>query len=567
MTLKSRWIPGLLALLVVLSLAPAAFAQVSITITTDPSTNEIGTNHHAQTASPGVAGDGVLISGSLVANSVLSTTSLVFSYPAPITSGSGFQSAFAGRAIPAIPTGDPISVQGASGVFSAVSNPVVSTSGGTVSVALPVCGSSPPLTAAGCNQSGAQAATINSQGGLFRLVGVRIDANGKTGAQTMTASLSNVTNNYLLATTGAQNVISNIVANGVSTSLGTRTGSTTSAANSGAASIFTNRTAAKAQGSFLLTEGCSNCWRTNTQNSNSTGGLTNGQDTQIRLTFTGMPTGVTLSLAIQTSSTITATISNASITSTANTANIVFTGTALSLTEQVEVDITNITTSGSTAALTPGSITVTATMFPIDTSAFGAADANGNVTVSETGGYPRFTDLETAPISVVNIVAANTTMLIPYALVSGPIDTGIALANTTVDAFPSGSAIPSNGTIKFDFFPNATTGSGAGAPFSVTTSATARVNNLDSNGNLVAGSLLAVNTSQLLPLAGVTTGSFQGYIFITANFLNAHGMAFMSDYKTFFLSEPILILAPPAASPRSGPTHASIGAGAEVLLF
>jgi hypothetical protein len=156
-------------------------------------------------------------------------------------------------------------------------------------------------------------------------------------------------------------------------------------------------------------------------------------------------------------------------------------------------------------------------------------------------------------------------MLIPYALVAGAIDTGIEIANTTLDAFPTGGAIPTNGTLKFDFFPS--TATGAGTPFSVQTSATSRVNNLDSNGNLIAGSILAVNTSQLLPLAGIPSGGFQGYIFITANFLNAHGVAFMSDYKTFFLSEAILVLPPPAAAPRSAPQHGNIGNGVEELSF
>jgi len=182
------------------------------------------------------------------------------------------------------------------------------------------------------------------------------------------------------------------------------------------------------------------------------------------------------------------------------------------------------------------------------------------------GVFPRFADLEVGPVTIVSIVPANTVLLIPYALVLGGIDTGIEIANTTADPFggaASGGAVATNGTLRFDFFP--TTSTGAGTSFGFTTSATNRLNTLDANGNLVAGSILAVNTSQLLPFAGVTTGGFQGYIFVQANFLNAHGMAFMSDYKTFFLSEPVLVLGPPATNPRNAPTHG--GSGAEVLLF
>ena len=566
MTFKSRWTPGLLALLVVLTLAPASFAQVSLQISTDPSTNEIGTNHMAQTASPGVPGDGILISGVLVANSNLSTTTLIFTYPAPITSGSGnpLPGPRNPLGIPAIPTADPIRIEGASGVFASVSNPSVSTTAGTVAILLPVCGSSPPLSTPGCNNTvpAIQPTTINTQGGLFRLVGVRIDANGKTGAQNVTPALDSVTNNYLLSSSAALPVISNIVAAGVTVSTGARTGTTTLPANQGPASIFTNRASAKPNGTLLLTEGCANCWRSATQSSNSTSAIDNG--TNIKLTFTGVPTGVTLTLSSQASTFIANTLSNATITPLLNTTTVSFTGTSLASTEQVEIDY-NVTAGTSTTALTPGAITVTATIAPNDSSAFSAPDTNGNVTVTNTGGYPRFTDTETAPVTVVNIVPSSTTMLIPYALVAGAIDTGIEIANTTLDAFPTGGAIPTNGTLKFDFFPS--TATGAGTPFSVQTSATSRVNNLDSNGNLIAGSILAVNTSQLLPLAGIPSGGFQGYIFITANFLNAHGVAFMSDYKTFFLSEAILVLPPPAAAPRSAPQHGNIGNGVEELSF
>jgi hypothetical protein len=403
---------------------------------------------------------------------------------------------------------------------------------------------------------------------LFRVVGVRIDANGKTGAQTVTPALDSVTNNYLLASSSPLPVINNIVASGLSVSLGARTGTTTPPANIGAASIFTNRGSAKPNGTMLLTEGCASCWRTNTQNSNSTGGLTTGnpggQDTEIKLTFTGIPTNVSLALTVQTSNTISANLNNFTITPTVNTTTVTFSATSLSSTEQVEIDYTVGSTG--TTTLTPGAITVTATMSPTDSSAFGPPDpTTGVVTVSENGGYPRFTDTETAPVSVVNIVPSSTTMLVPFAVVGAPIDTGIAIANTTLDAFPTGGAIPTNGTLKFDFFPNSATG--AGTPFSVQTSATSRLNNLDSNGNLIAGSTLAVNVSQLLPLAGITGGTFTGYIFITANFLNAHGAAFVSDYVHFQLSEPLMILPPPAAAPRSSPAHGNIGQGAEQLLF
>src|SRR5437899_9362581 len=92
MTLKSKWMSGLLALVVVLALAPASFAQISISIATDPSNGEIQTNHHAMTAKPNV-GDGVTIIGSFQNPSNLSTTTLTLSYPVPITTSACTQTA------------------------------------------------------------------------------------------------------------------------------------------------------------------------------------------------------------------------------------------------------------------------------------------------------------------------------------------------------------------------------------------------------------------------------------------------------------------------------------------
>jgi hypothetical protein len=549
MTLKSKWMSGLLALAVVLALAPASFAQVSISIATDPSSGEIQTNHHAMVAKPN-PGDGVTIIGTLQNPSSLSTTTLTLQFPVPITNNT------------TVPAADAIRIVGASGLFANVSNPTVSTSLGTVSITLPACGVSPPLSVATC---GAGTGT-NAQGGTMVLVGVRIDANAQAAGATLSvsASLNNGANGYFMGTSSATIISAlapGIAANGLA--IGALSGGT----SQGTASIFTNRSIVKPGGSFIITEGCASCWRTATQSSNSTAPTANGSN--IRLTFNNIPTGVTMTLTAKqastggTASTFTPTVTPGTLTATSNTATISFNSTSTSSTEQVEVDLTvsNVTT---TATLSAASITVTATMAPIGD----AFDGGATGFPTESGGFPRFADLEVGPITVVSIVPANTVLLIPYALVAGAIDTGIEIANTTADPFggaAAGGAVPTNGTIRFDFFPSTSTG--AGTTFGFTTSATNRLNTLDANGNLVAGSILAANTSQLLPFAGVTTGGFQGYIFITANFLNAHGIAFMSDYKTFFLSEPVMVLSPPATASRNTPKHENVGAGAEVLLF
>jgi hypothetical protein len=550
MTVKSKWMSGLLALVAVLALAPASFAQVSISIATDPSAGEIQSNHHAMVAKPN-PGDGITIIGSLQNPSNLSATNLVLQFPVPITSNT------------TVPGADPIKIVGASGLFVNVGNPTVSTSLGRVTIALPACGSSPPLSASVC-QSGE--GPPNSQGGTMVLTGVRIDAAAQAAGATLsvTASLSNGANGYFLGTSSA--TIISALAPGIAAN-GVAIGALSGGVSQGTASIFTNRSVVKSTASFTITEGCGSCWRSATESSNSTAPTPNGSN--IKLTFNNVPAGVTLTLSAKqatasgTPNGVTPTLTPTTITAASNTSTISFGSTNTSSTEQVEVDVvvSNVTT---TASLTSTSITVQATMAPLGD----PFDAGATGFPTESGGFPRFADVEVGPVTVVSIVPANTVLLVPYALVSGAIDTGIEIANTTADPFggpAAGGAVPTNGTIRFDFFPSTSTG--AGTTFGFTTSATNRLNTLDANGNLVAGAILAVNTSQLLPFAGVTTGGFQGYIFVTANFLNAHGIAFMSDYKTFFLSEPVLVLSPPATASRNSPQHTNVGAGAEVLLF
>jgi hypothetical protein len=154
-------------------------------------------------------------------------------------------------------------------------------------------------------------------------------------------------------------------------------------------------------------------------------------------------------------------------------------------------------------------------------------------------------------------------MLMPYAAVFPPFDTGLAVANTSADPFgtANGGASPSAGSIRLDFFPTASTG-GAGTSFSLTTSSTVRPGvGLSSDGTLAAGATWTVLLSQVLSAAG-QSGSFIGYVFIQANFLNAHGTATISDFRTYSLTANVLILLPPATSPRSSPAG-----GAEALDF
>ena len=572
--------PGLLAILVALALAPSSFAQVSITLTPTPSPNEINTNHSAQTSDPSTLGAGILITGALLANSPLTTTVLAIAYPTTITSSPALcdtslstssvsnnanqpTAGDAGAVSPnntliaacssaLIPSEDPIAVSGATGVFQNISGLRLNTNLKRIEIDLPGF----PTTA------------VNMTSGSFRITGVRLDMNGITAPVVATATLGSAANNYLLSTTSAT-VINGAGAGIASLAIGARTGQT----NQGTAAIFTNRTVPKGTASLLITGGFAGAFRTRSQLSNSGIAFANSNEnsTRVQLTFTGIPTGVTLNLTVNGStslfcaaancngSTLVGTSGTTTVTSTANVATLeIQDAPSLGSTPTIEVDVTSISLTSTAAVTTPAAITVSATMAPVCTT---NVDASGSPII--TNGYPCFTEADVGPVTIANILPTSTTMLMPYAITSPPFDTGLAVANTTADPFGStgGGATATSGTMKFDFFPTSATG-GAGTPFSLTTSSTNRPGaGLSSDGTLASGATYTVLLSQLLTAAG-QTGNFTGYLFITTSFLNGHGTATISDFRTYSLTANVLVMPPPATASRATPSS-----GAELLHY
>jgi len=259
MTSKSR-LAGLVTMLMLFAMAPAVFAQVSITIIPDVDNGDINTNNNALAANPGSNGSGVLVVGSLVAASPLTTTVLRIAYPGPITSlpsggtnctiggfttlnvGNGNGGAFSCGFASGVPTADPIRILGASGVFASMNvQPLLNTTNQRIEIQLP-------------GTSG----VTNSSSGSFRLVGVRINANGLTGAQTVSASLNNTVNNYLTGSPSTGTVINSLNPGIGSLAIGLAPGNSTIGGvpinpGPGAATVFTNRNVARSIGSFILT--------------------------------------------------------------------------------------------------------------------------------------------------------------------------------------------------------------------------------------------------------------------------------------------------------------------------
>jgi len=539
---SSKWMIGLVAIMLILAIAPSSFAQVQIQIFNTPSGTEIKTGRNVVTADPGSVGAGILVSGSLVANSTLTTTTLTLTFPAPITSSvSAVDGTVAGGTTTGLPASDPLIIQGATGLFASVSAvATVNYSAGTIQITLPGFG-----------------AATNALSGSFRVSGVRMDVNGKTAPLTVTGSLGSSANNYINQST-TQTLITALGDGIASGSLAT--GTFTGLTNQGTALMFTNQTNATyadATTSFKLDEGFVNAWRTATQSATNGSPIANG--TQIRLTIAGLPTGVTLTLSQNllngyagTGGSPGITLSAGALTSTTTQTTITFTSTDTAKVESLAFDGT--LTGTPTGTLTAGSITVTATMAPVQTSGFstttGTSIPNRNGVV--------FSQTDVGPLTVGNIVAANTTMLIPYAVKVGSYDTGIAIANTTADPFgtTTGGASPQAGVVTFTLYPR--TDTGAGTSFALTTSASVRPGTgLATDGTVASGGTWTGLITDLMTAAG-KTGDFFGYLFIQTSFLNAHGAAYIFDGRGFTSATPVLVLAPPQQTSRNTSTVESL---------
>jgi hypothetical protein len=561
---SSKWILGLMAAVLVVALAPSSFAQVNIQIFNTPSPQEVATARNAQTSDPASVGNGILVSGALIATSPLTATGLIFTFPATVSSSNaGASCVLADGTVltncsisGSVPSADPIRIDGATGLFASATIATVNWTAGTVNITLP-------------------ASASNSSSGTFRLVGTRIDVNGKTAPLNATATLSSSSNNYILQTTTIP-IISALGSAIASMTVGTNGTNP----NGGTALLFTNQTGgtpADGSASVVLAEGFASAWRTTTQvNTQGIDSSATMNGTLIRLTLNGLPAGVTATLTIPGTggvtnaipgttgavfiATGTNTVSIDASTSTSNIAYIKFVSDNLSAVETLQV---NIALSGvPTAALAAGSISLTATASPVG-NALNSSNQPTQSTPNNAGGglatgYVRFAAADTT-VTVGSIVAANTTLLIPYAVRVGTYDTGIAIANTTADPFgtSAGGATAAAGTMTFTMFPRNATG--ADPSFALTTSSTVRPGvGLSTSGTLVAGGTWTGLMSDIMTAAG-KTGDYFGYIFIQTNFLNAHGAAYIFNGAGFTSSTPVLVLLPTASNTRNTTSAESLG--------
>jgi len=185
-----------------------------------------------------------------------------------------------------------------------------------------------------------------------------------------------------------------------------------------------------------------------------------------------------------------------------------------------------------------GTMTVNAGYAPNPTSGL-FTTAQGSVARWDLN-VPRFADTSTA-LNLAQVTICSTSLLFPYVTNQAGFDTGIAIANTSVDPFGTGAQA---GTCSLNWYgtgsPAATT-LGAGGPGTTT--------------NIAGGTVVTA-------LASTTVPGFQGYMIAVCNFQFAHGFAFVSDLGARNLAMGYLALIMNAPSGNYRPTGS-----AEELVF
>jgi hypothetical protein len=180
------------------------------------------------------------------------------------------------------------------------------------------------------------------------------------------------------------------------------------------------------------------------------------------------------------------------------------------LNETVEIPVwISYTASPSTNSPAPGTMTVNMAYAPNPTGGLFTAAAGG--AASSSLPIPRFADTSTAT-NVATVTICSSALLFPFVTNTNGFDTGLAIANTSVDPF--GTAAQS-GTCTLNWYGNATASSNPAA------------STLGSGG---VGSTTAIAAGTVATaLASVTVPNFQGYMIAVCNFQFAHGFAFVSD--------------------------------------
>jgi hypothetical protein len=387
-------------------------------------------------------------------------------------------------------------------------------------------------------------AAVNS----FSLTGVLSSLVG-TGLTSLTANVSvNPSSNVLI--TAGQNVAT-VITSVQPTPISAAPGAPTALYFSGTGLAVPGR----ANTVFTITENYIDFFR----NFSATQYATATHDTQLLITFSGLPAGAFLTGcgAVATGGPTPPAVNVVTAPSALAPTILLLDFAAdaqLGVIETITVTCTGLN-APTTLPTTATAVTATVTAAPVGTAfctpgttVCGTAGTNA---LPGTGAVPRFANTPVSVGTVLSFTPNTTTMIIPYALgdpaanpPAGTFDTGIAIANTSTDIvgtasiFAAGGATAQTGTVTFSFFPN----DGVAANrFSFTTAA------------IAAGASYVANVSDILKQAGRTT-AFSGYIIAVANFTNGHGMSFVyggTAAGRLTSASDVLVIPSPILSPRT----------------
>lgn len=283
-------------------------------------------------------------------------------------------------------------------------------------------------------------------------------------------------------------------------------------------------------------------------------------DTQLSIILSNIPNGFTIAncSAVMTDTAGTATAGSPTISATNITAaSPILTVNFNALLDLTAVDVlwvvcTNVAAGTAVTPLPSTPITAQVTMSPTGL-AVSAGPGNPALTGLTTGQIPRYQQalVPSTPVTLVLFPPSNTVLLLTFGFVGPGYNTGIAVANTTLDPFTpaGGGAVPSEGTVSFLLVKN----DGTSRTYTTTTGSPG--SGLTGAGIVKSGSTYVVNLSEILTAANYGT-SFTGYVFVTANFTFAHGAATIYTTSTgaAALSSPVLVLVPVStAAPRATP--------------
>jgi len=233
--------------------------------------------------------------------------------------------------------------------------------------------------------------------------------------------------------------------------------------------------------------------------------------TRIRINFSNIPAGVTLSLpvSIGTGCTGTTPTSCATATTSGDLGAFSMAGSAISLTSSGSVTYQVTGQSGAAIDQFNVPVTVTYTYTPPSTPQVGTilvsatyAPTSAEVTnLNPAFGVPRFADTSVLT-PIFTIAACQTDLLFTFLTNQAGFDTGFEIANTSSDPFGTAAQ---NGTCTLNWYGN--------GPAAGTATTTPSIASGTAYTNLVSSA----------------AAGFQGYMIAVCNFQYGHGFAFISD--------------------------------------